>query len=81
MIIPIFILILEIWYKMKFNNFMLLTGITFLIVPLLWVAQDERYLLPCIFIITMACMEPLEKSDLKNIKDKLNNIKVKLSLN
>lgn len=81
MIIPIFILILEIWNKMKFNNFMLLTGITFLIMPLLWVAQDERYLLPYIFIITMACMEPLEKLDLENIKDKLNNIKVKLGLN
>jgi hypothetical protein len=41
-----------------YSKFTLMLAIVFLIMPMLWVAQDERYLLPSMFLFTIACLEP-----------------------
>jgi len=41
----------------SFNYYILTLAIIFLIMPLFWVAQDERYLLISVFLFTIAGLE------------------------
>jgi hypothetical protein len=68
--IPLIIMAYEFWKKMEFNKFTMMIAIIFLIMPMLWVAQDERYLLPSIFLFTIACLEPLDHLNKNNISNK-----------
>lgn len=68
--IPIIIMMYEFWKKMKFNKFTMAIAIVFLIMPMLWVAQDERYLLPSIVLFTIVCLEPLMYLDIWKVFNK-----------
>lgn len=38
----------------------LILGVIYTLLPLLWVARDERYLLPGLLLLTLAALEPLD---------------------
>ncbi|WP_052696166.1 cell wall-binding repeat-containing protein [Palaeococcus ferrophilus] len=41
----------------------LVLGVVYLLLPLLWVAQDERYLLPGLLLLLLAALEPLDRTE------------------
>ncbi len=70
LIVPLIIMAYELWKKMKFNKFNISLAVVFFIMPLLWVSQDERYLLPSIVLFIITCLEPLEYLDIRKLFNK-----------